>query len=207
MDDNAVKLAITSSNTSANHNRPKNTLHKRVTAFPDVWLIEPQVFRDARGFFLESFQSQKYAEVGILQDFVQDNFAGSRQGVLRGLHYQIQNAQSKLVQVTHGEIFDVVVDLRKSSPNFGKWIGISLKDGSNSLLWIPQGFAHGYYVISAWAEVFYKVTDFYAPEYERTLLWNDPTIGIQWPFTGDTVPALSEKDAQGKLLRDLEVYD
>ena len=182
-------------------------MKKRETLFPEVWIIEPSVFKDERGFFLESFQSQKYAALGITETFVQDNFTGSRQGVLRGLHYQLQHPQGKLVQVTHGEIFDVVVDLRKSSPNFGKWFGISLKDGSKSFLWVPPGFAHGYYVLSGWAEVFYKVTDFYAPDYERTLLWNDPEIAIQWPVLEDSMPILSAKDAQGKLLKDADVFE
>lgn len=181
-------------------------MNKRKTAFPDVWLIEPIVFQDERGFFMESFQTQKIAALGIPESFVQDNFAGSRQGVLRGLHYQIQQAQGKLVQVTHGEIFDVIVDLRKKSPNFGKWLGISLKDGEKTLLWIPPGFAHGYYVLSGWAEVFYKVTDFYAPEHERTLLWNDPEVGIEWPISKDSKPILSSKDEQGKLLNDADVF-
>jgi dTDP-4-dehydrorhamnose 3,5-epimerase len=182
-------------------------MQKRETQFPEVWLIEPVVFKDERGFFFESFQTRKYAALGIDEIFVQDNFAGSRQGVLRGLHYQIKHAQGKLVQVTHGEVFDVVVDLRKSSPNFGRWLGVSLKDGNNSLLWIPPGFAHGYYVLSGWAEVFYKVTDFYAPEYERTLLWNDPDLDIKWPIVKDSMPSLSDKDAQGNLLKDADVFE
>jgi len=180
---------------------------KHATAFPEVWLIEPKVFKDERGFFLETYQTRKFAGLGITAAFVQDNFAGSRQGVLRGLHYQIRQAQGKLVQVTHGEVFDVVVDLRRASPNFGKWIGVSLKDGNNSSLWVPTGFAHGYYVLSAWAEVTYKVTDYYAPEWERCLLWNDPALGIEWPLLNGAAPALSAKDAQGKPLSEAETYE
>jgi dTDP-4-dehydrorhamnose 3,5-epimerase len=182
-------------------------MQKRETPLPDVWLIELKVFTDDRGFFFETFQAQKFAVLGIPANFVQDNFSGSKQGVLRGLHYQIQHAQGKLVQVTHGEVFDVVVDLRKSSANFGKWMGLSLKEGDNSLLWVPPGFAHGYYVLSEWAEVFYKVTDFYAPEYERTLLWNDPELNIKWPIIKDSILNLSVKDAQGKLLKETDVFD
>jgi dTDP-4-dehydrorhamnose 3,5-epimerase len=182
-------------------------MQKRETSFPEVWLIDPTVFKDERGFFLESYQSQKFAALGIPETFVQDNLAGSRQGVLRGLHYQIRQAQGKLVQVTHGKVFDVVVDLRRSSPTFGKWMGIPLRAEDRSLLWIPPGFAHGYYVLSETAEVSYKVTDFYAPEWERSLLWNDPAIGIEWPLLGGAPPLLSAKDAQGKLLREAEAYD
>jgi dTDP-4-dehydrorhamnose 3,5-epimerase len=181
-------------------------MQKRATTFPDVWLIEPKVFKDERGFFTESFQTHKYAALGIKEAFVQDNFAGSKQGVLRGLHYQFQHTQGKLVQVTHGEVFDVVVDLRKSSSTFGKSLGLTLKDVDRSLLWIPPGFAHGYYVLSDWAEVFYKVTDIYAPEYERTLLWNDPELGIQWPLINHSEPIISEKDKQGKPIKDLDAY-
>lgn len=181
-------------------------MQKRETAIPDVFLIEPKVFRDERGFFLESYQAQKYSVLGIPHTFVQDNFAGSRQGVLRGLHYQIRNPQGKLVQVTHGEVFDVVVDLRRSSAHFGKWVGVLLKAGDHSLLWVPPGFAHGYYVLSGWAEVFYKVTDWYAPEWERTLLWNDPALGIRWPLLEGATPIVSVKDADGKNLSDAESF-
>lgn len=181
-------------------------MRKRETSLPDVWLIEPQVFQDERGFFLETYQIEKYAALGIPHSFIQDNLAGSHRGVLRGLHYQIRYPQGKLVQATRGEIFDVVVDLRRSSPNFGKWAGVSLRSDDHSMLWVPPGFAHGYYVVSEQAEVAYKVTDRYAPEWERTLLWNDPALGIEWPLLDSTGPILSAKDAAGKLLRDADVF-
>ncbi|MBU2609712.1 MAG: dTDP-4-dehydrorhamnose 3,5-epimerase [Chloroflexi bacterium] len=177
------------------------------TAIPDVLIIEPKVFTDERGFFMETFQARKFAEYGLPYDFVQDNHSGSNRGTLRGLHYQIQQAQGKLVRVVAGEVFDVAVDLRKSSPTFGQWAGIQLSAASKTQLWIPAGFAHGFYVISEWAEAIYKVTDFYASEWERTLLWNDPEIGIEWPLLDGIPPILSAKDAQGKPLRDAELFD
>lgn len=174
---------------------------------PDVLIIEPQVFTDERGFFLETFQARKFAEHGLPQYFVQDNYSGSKKGILRGLHYQIRQAQGKLLRVVAGEVFDVAVDLRKSSPTFGQWAGIQLSAAGKTQLWIPAGFAHGFYVLSNWAEVIYKVTDFYASEWECTLLWNDPELGIEWPLLDGMSPILSAKDAQGKPLRDAELFD
>lgn len=177
------------------------------TSIPDVLLIEPQIFGDQRGFFMETYQEQRFAEAGIRVKFVQDNHSGTRQGSLRGLHYQIFQAQGKLVRVIVGEIFDVAVDLRKSSPTFGKWVGVNLSAQNRLQLYIPPGFAHGFYVLSDWAEVLYKASDFYAPRWERTLIWNDPTIDIQWPLLDGEPPLLSEKDAQGATLDIAEVYE
>ena len=179
----------------------------RKMTIPDVLTIEPRIFTDERGFFLETFQARKFAERGLPKDFVQDNHSGSKRGTLRGLHYQIRQAQGKLVRVVVGEVFDVAVDLRKSSPTFGQWAGIQLSAAGKTQLWIPADFAHGFYVLSDWAEVIYKVTDFYASEWERTLLWNDPEIGIEWPLLDGMSPLLSAKDAQGKPLRDAELFD
>lgn len=177
------------------------------TALPDVWLIEPQLYPDERGYFFELYHEQKYKEIGLATPFVQDNYSRSRQGTLRGLHYQIRQPQGKLVQVTMGKIFDVAVDLRRSSPTFGKWVGLVLSDESRSQLWIPPGFAHGFYVLSEWAEVLYKVTAYYAPQWDRTLRWNDPHLGIAWPIREGESPLLSPKDAAGKLLAEAEVYE
>ncbi len=174
---------------------------------PDVKIIEPRIFSDERGFFLETYHAQRYAEAGIPDKFVQDNHSGSRQGTLRGLHYQIRRAQGKLIQVVVGEIFDVVVDLRRSSPTFGRWLGTLLTAQNKLQLWIPQGFAHGFYVVSEWAEVTYKTTDYYAPEWERTLLWNDPELKIDWQIPPNTQPIVSAKDQQGKLFREADVFD
>jgi dTDP-4-dehydrorhamnose 3,5-epimerase len=171
------------------------------TEIPDVFLLEPQVFSDSRGFFLETYNERNFADVGIDSHFVQDNLSHSRKGVLRGLHYQVQQAQGKLVQVLQGEIYDVAVDLRPESPSFGKWIGIRLSSSTHRVIWIPKGFAHGFYTCSEAADVLYKVTEFYAPEHERTLIWNDPDVGIEWPLAND--PILSEKDQAGHGLRDL----
>ena len=182
-------------------------MQKRATSFPDVFLIEPKIFRDERGFFLETYRAETFAALGIPQTFVQDNLAGSERGVLRGLHYQIRHPQGKLVHVAHGEIFDVAVDLRRSSANFGKWVGVPLQAETHASLWVPPGFAHGYYVLSERAEVGYKVTNVYAPEWERTLLWNDPALGIAWPLLEGITPTLSVKDAAGKNLSDAETYE
>ena len=182
-------------------------MQKRETSLPGVWLIEPKIFRDERGFFLETYRAETYASLGIPAPFIQDNLAGSQRGVLRGLHYQVRNPQGKLVQVSRGEIFDVAVDLRRSSLHFGKWFGAKLDAETRTSIWVPPGFAHGYYVTSEQAEVFYKVTDVYAPEWERTLLWNDPALGIEWPLAPGEFPILSAKDAAGKLLRDAETYE
>ncbi len=175
------------------------------TAIPDVLLIEPRVFRDERGFFLEAFQAQRYAAAGMSQPMVQDNHSGSRRGVLRGLHYQVRRPQGKLVSVVVGEIFDVAVDLRRSSPTFGRWVGLTLSAENRRQMWVPPGFAHGFYATSEWAEVCYKVTDCYDPEGERTLLWNDPQVGVAWPLDGGA-PLLSEKDARGLPLAEAEVF-
>ncbi len=156
---------------------------------------------------MESFQAEVFAAAGVPNRFVQDNHSGSRQGILRGLHYQIQQTQGKLVRTVVGEIFDVVVDLRRSSPTFGKWTGSILSAQNKYQLWVPEGFAHGFYVISDWAEIIYKTTDFYAPAQERTLIWNDPTIGIQWPLAPGQEPVLSNKDKQGKSFNQADLFD
>ena len=177
------------------------------TAIADVLLIEPRVFGDARGFFYESFNARDFAEAtGLDVNFVQDNHSKSARGVLRGLHYQVQKPQGKLVRVVSGEVFDVVVDIRKSSPTFGKWVGEILSAQNNKQIWVPPGFAHGFLVLSETAEFLYKTTDFWAPQYERCIAWNDPAIGIKWPLQGMT-PALSGKDQQGKLLAQAECFE
>src|SRR4051812_39568245 len=153
------------------------------TAIPEVVLIEPRVFQDDRGFFLETFQQRKYAAVGIHVPLVQDNHSGSRRGVLRGLHYQVRQPQGKLVSAVVGEVFDVAVDLRRSSPTFGRWVGVVLSAQNKRQIWIPPGFAHGFYALSEWAEVHYKVTELYHPELERTVIWNDPELKIAWPLS------------------------
>jgi dTDP-4-dehydrorhamnose 3,5-epimerase len=175
------------------------------TQIPDVLIIEPKVFGDERGFFYESFNARRFAELtGITQSFVQDNHSKSGKNVLRGLHYQIRQPQGKLVRVVAGEVFDVVVDIRKSSPTFGSWTGVTLSAGNKRQLWIPEGVAHGFLVTSASAEFVYKTTDYWAPEYERCIRWNDPAIGIQWPL--DAEPILSDKDRLGLLLKNAEVF-
>jgi dTDP-4-dehydrorhamnose 3,5-epimerase len=176
------------------------------TSIPELILIEPKVFGDERGFFLESYHEIQFSKAGIPTHFVQENHSGSRQGILRGLHYQIRQAQGKLVRVVVGEVFDVAVDLRKSSPTFGQSMGCILSAQNKHQIWIPPGFAHGFYVLSEWTEVLYKATDFYAPEQERTLLWNDADIGIKWPLIPGTEPVLSAKDAMGKPFSQIEVY-
>ncbi|MBI5965092.1 MAG: dTDP-4-dehydrorhamnose 3,5-epimerase [Chloroflexi bacterium] len=178
-----------------------------ITKLPGVILLEPKVFEDERGFFLESYQKQQFINAGISSDFVQDNHSRSRQETLRGLHYQIQQPQGKLVRVVAGEIFDVAVDLRRTSPTFGEWVGFYLSADNKKQMWVPPGFAHGFYVISAWAEMLYKTTDYYAPKWERTLLWNDPSIGIQWPLVDGKAPLLSPKDAVGTLLNKAETFE
>ncbi|ESQ98751.1 MULTISPECIES: dTDP-4-dehydrorhamnose 3,5-epimerase [Stutzerimonas] len=175
------------------------------TSIPDVLIIEPKVFGDERGFFYESFNAAAFeAATGLKRQFVQDNHSKSQRGVLRGLHYQIQQPQGKLVRVVAGEVFDVAVDLRKSSPSFGRWFGTHLSAQNQHQLWIPEGFAHGFVVLSETAEFLYKTTDYYAPEHERSLLWNDPELGIEWPF--DEAPQLSAKDQAGKRLSDAELF-
>ena len=177
----------------------------RATDLPGVLIIEPRVFGDDRGFFLETFSAQRYAEHAINGPFVQDNWSRSRRGVLRGLHYQLQNTQGKLVQVVRGEIFDVAVDLRRSSPAFGRWTGTTLSEQNKRQFWIPPGFAHGFVVLSEEADFVYKCTDYYAPTSERTLMWNDPDVGIQWP--SGIEPQLSDKDRHGTLLADADVFE
>jgi dTDP-4-dehydrorhamnose 3,5-epimerase len=174
---------------------------------PDVVIIDPQVFEDERGFFMETYQAMKFAEEDIKYNFVQDNHSRSKQRTLRGLHYQIHHVQGKLVRVVSGEIYDVSVDLRRSSLTFGKWVGLYLSGENKRQVWIPPGFAHGFYVVSERAEVLYKATDFYDPEAERTILWNDPTLHIQWPISQDQPPTLSTKDLSGKLFTEAEVFD
>ena len=176
------------------------------TAIPDVLVLEPKVFGDARGFFFESFNARDFAETtGVDTTFVQDNHSKSGQGVLRGLHYQIQHPQGKLVRVVQGKVFDVAVDLRKSSPTFGRSVGVQLDADNHRQLWVPPGFAHGFVVLSESAEFLYKTTDYWYPQHERSLLWNDPALGIEWPI--DFVPQLAAKDAAGKLLKDADLFD
>lgn len=170
------------------------------TSLPGVVLLEPKVFGDARGFFMESWNKRTLTELGIDVEFVQDNHSKSQQGVLRGLHYQLTQPQGKLVRVIAGEVFDVAVDMRASSPHFGKSVGFILSAENQKIAWIPPGFAHGFYVTSASAEFVYKTTDYYSPAHECTLLWNDPALNIQWPLVGE--PLLAAKDAAGKLLAD-----
>lgn len=175
------------------------------TALPEVKIIEPKVFGDARGYFYESFNAREFAEhVEAGVEFVQDNHSRSAKGVLRGLHYQIEHAQGKLVRVVEGEVFDVAVDVRKSSPNFGKWVGVNLSAENHRQLWVPPGFAHGFYVTSDSAEFLYKTTDYWFPEFERSLLWSDPAVGIDWPVVG--APQIAAKDAAGLILADCEVF-
>lgn len=177
------------------------------TSIPDVVILQPKLFEDNRGFFFEGFNTVGYEKAGISGPFVQDNQSGSHQGVLRGLHYQIQQPQGKLVRVVVGEIFDIAVDIRRSSPTFGQWVGERLSAENKKQLWVPAGFAHGFYVLSEWAEVLYKATDYYAPKWERTVLWNDPQIGIKWPLLENLIPTLSDKDLQGKTLSEAELFD
>ena len=176
------------------------------TPLPGALLIEPHIFQDERGFFLESYQKEYFSGAGIPFDFVQDNHSKSCQGVLRGLHYQIKQPQGKLLRVVAGEIYDVALDLRRNSPAFGKWFGTYLSAENKQMIWVPPGFAHGFYVTSAQAELLYKTTDYYAPQWERTIVWNDPEIHIQWPIK-DGLPILSAKDAAGSLLSAAEVYE
>ncbi|MCL6483537.1 MAG: dTDP-4-dehydrorhamnose 3,5-epimerase [Janthinobacterium lividum] len=175
------------------------------TTIPDVLILEPTVFDDDRGFFYESFNQKRFAELtGVTRPFVQDNHSKSTRGVLRGLHYQIQQPQGKLVRVIAGAVFDVVVDLRKSSPTFGHWVGVVLSAANKRQLWIPEGFAHGFLVTSDSAEYLYKTTDYWAPQFERSILWNDPAIGIDWPLDGE--PLLSGKDGAATLLANADLF-
>ena len=179
------------------------------TAIEGVLVLEPKVFGDARGFFMESYNRRAFAEAtGQDVDFVQDNHSRSRKGVLRGLHYQIQQPQGKLVRVTSGVVFDVAVDIRRSSPTFGRWVGVALRADNHRQLWVPAGMAHGFVVLSETADFLYKTTDYYAPEHERSVAWNDPAIGIEWPLAaaGIDVPLLSDKDRAGLSLSDAECF-
>lgn len=175
------------------------------TEIPEVLLVEPQIFGDSRGFFMETWHAAKFAAAGLDFSFVQDNHSKSVQGTLRGLHYQIEKPQGKLVRVISGEVFDVVVDLRKSSPTFGRWVGDILSAENKKMLWMPPGFGHGFYVLSPEAEFVYKCTELYAPEYERCIRWDDPELGIAWPLLAQA-PLLSAKDLAGVSLAEAELY-
>jgi len=174
------------------------------TEIPEVLIIEPKVFGDARGFFFESYNQKAMAEAGIAAAFVQDNHSRSAKNVLRGLHYQIQQPQGKLVRVVVGEVYDVAVDVRKSSPTFGQWVGFNLSAENKRMAWIPPGFAHGFLVVSDYAEFLYKTTDFWAPQHERCIRWNDPDLAIAWPLQGE--PLLAAKDSAGLQLKDAQVF-
>lgn len=176
------------------------------SAIPEVLIIEPRVFGDPRGFFLESWNRKTFAAAGLDCDFVQDNHSRSARGTLRGLHYQLIQPQGKLVRVVQGEVFDVAVDLRQGSPSFGRWVGVRLSDANLRMLWVPPGFAHGFLVLSETADFLYKCTDYYAPDHERCIRWDDPELGIDWPLEGIEAPLLSAKDSQGVRLKDAEVY-
>ncbi|WP_346290823.1 dTDP-4-dehydrorhamnose 3,5-epimerase [Sphaerothrix gracilis] len=177
------------------------------TAIPDVLLLEPQVFGDDRGFFFESFNQKVFVDkVGLNYTFVQDNHSRSRQNILRGLHYQVQQPQGKLVRVIEGEVYDVAVDIRRRSPSFGQWVAAVLSAENKQQIWVPPGFAHGFYVLSETADVLYKTTDYYAPEYERSLLWNDADLAIAWPLVADS-PILSKKDQNAVLFKTAEVFE
>ena len=175
-------------------------------AIPDVVLMEPNVFGDHRGFFMETFREDEFNENVQSVRFVQDNHSMSQKGILRGLHYQIKHPQGKLVRVIQGQVFDVAVDIRKSSPYFGQWVGEILTEENNRMLWVPPGFAHGFYVLSNTAQFIYKCTDYYAPKFERSILWSDKTIGIQWPGIEKQPPVLSQKDEQGVRFLDAELF-
>jgi len=175
------------------------------TNISDVLIVEPKVFADARGFFYESFNKKLMQAAGITGDFVQDNHSRSIKNVLRGLHYQIKQPQGKLIRATVGEIFDVAVDIRRRSPTFGKWVGFNLSEQNRRMAWIPPGFAHGFLVLSEHAEVLYKTTDYWAPQFERTIIWNDGSLGITWPIQGD--PQLSAKDIAGVTINEAEVFE
>jgi dTDP-4-dehydrorhamnose 3,5-epimerase len=177
------------------------------TDIPEVVIIEPRVFEDSRGFFMETYQARIFAQAGIDCNFVQDNHSKSTRSTLRGLHYQIRHAQGKLVRVVAGEIFDVAVDIRRSSSTFGKSVNLILSSQNKRQLWIPPGFAHGIYVLSEWAELLYKTTDYYDPESERTIRWNDPSLNVPWPIKPGEIPTLSQKDGASPFLSEAEVYE
>jgi dTDP-4-dehydrorhamnose 3,5-epimerase len=176
------------------------------TEIPDVVQIRPKVHGDARGFFMETFHEQHFRDAGITGSFVQDNHSGSHRGTLRGLHFQVRQAQGKLLRCVAGEIFDVAVDIRVGSPTFGRWVGVTLSAENKAQIWIPAGFAHGFYVLSEWGELAYKTTDYYAPDWERSLRWDDPAIGIDWPLIPGLDPILSERDRSAPFLADAETY-
>ena len=176
------------------------------TRISDVVLVEPKVFGDSRGFFMETWQAAKFSQAGINAVFVQDNHSRSAKGILRGLHYQMKNTQGKLVRVISGEVFDVAVDLRKSSPTFGKWVGEVLSEKNRRMLWVPEGFAHGFYAMSDSVDFLYKCTDFYTPEHERIIRWDDPELAIDWPLAPGSSPELSARDAEGVLFRNAEYF-
>ena len=177
------------------------------TAIPEVKIVRPRVFADDRGFFMEAFRASAFAAAGIAGTFVQDNHSGSRRHVLRGLHYQVRRPQGKLVRAVTGEIFDVAVDLRRASPTFGRWVGEILSAENKAMLWVPPGFAHGFLVLSEWADVIYKTTEYYAPELERTIVWNDPALVVGWPLGPGETPLVSAKDAAGARLEEAELYE
>ncbi len=177
------------------------------TTIPEILIIEPKVYEDPRGFLMETYRDDRFVTAGLPDKFVQENHSRSQKGVLRGLHYQIRNAQGKLVRVIAGEIFDVAVDIRRSSPTFKQSVGIILSASNRRQFWVPEGFAHGFYVLSDFADVIYKVTDYYAPQWERSIQWNDPGLGIEWPLDSSSAPILSQKDLDAKPLTDAEIFD
>lgn len=177
------------------------------TDLPGVVIVQPKVFGDQRGFFMETYRMDEFEKAGIPTRFVQDNHSRSQRGVLRGLHYQIQQAQGKLVRVILGEVFDVAVDIRRGSPFFGKWTAVHLSAENKTEMWVPPGFAHGFYVLSDWAEVTYKTNDYYAPQWERSIAWNDPQLCIQWPLVDGQLPSLSTKDMKAAILAEAEVFE
>jgi dTDP-4-dehydrorhamnose 3,5-epimerase len=177
----------------------------QVTQIPGVLIVEPAIFGDDRGFFLESYNEREMRNIGIDAHFVQDNHSRSQRNVLRGLHYQISQPQGKLVRVVSGKVYDVAVDVRRDSPAFGKWVGVELSAENKRMFWLPAGMAHGFVVLSDSADFLYKATEYYAPKFERTILWNDTELGIEWPLTGQ--PILSAKDAAAKTFRDAEVFE
>jgi dTDP-4-dehydrorhamnose 3,5-epimerase len=176
------------------------------TEIPDVVLVRPRVFGDARGFLFESWEQRKFAAARLGVKFVQDNHSRSERNVLRGLHYQIRQTQGKLVRVVRGSVFDVAVDLRRSSPTFGRWMGVTLSDENHHMLWVPPGFAHGFLVTSDSADFLYRCTDFYAPAHERTIRWNDPDLNVAWPLPAGVEPVVSAKDSVGLRFRDAECF-
>jgi len=177
------------------------------TKIPDVIVIQPKIYLDDRGFFMETYQKKIFEQIGINHEFVQDNHSSSRKYTLRGLHYQLSHTQGKLVRVVIGEVYDVAVDLRKNSPYFGEWVGINLSEQNKKLLWIPPGFGHGFFTLSNRADVVYKATDFYDPEGDRSVRWNDPELAIDWPIPENVTPIVSHKDSTAPLLKDAEIFE